>query len=70
MKADNSIWPSMPMLTTPARSPISPHSAPNTSGVEWRTVAGQHSRGLMWVRRYKEMMSNENQPPRTIKVVR
>ena len=32
-KAATSIWPSMPMLTTPERSPMTPTRAASTSGM-------------------------------------
>jgi hypothetical protein len=40
VKAEASIVPSMPMLTTPDRSHSTPHSAPSASGVAERMMIG------------------------------
>ena len=47
-QADMSIWPSMPMLITPERSPSIPQRAPRTSGVEWRRVLARMAVVWAW----------------------
>ena len=60
-KADNRNWPSIPIFTTPERSPIIPHIAPKTNKVAAPNRSGEYRCRLRAIGRVEGPRDNNDE---------